>query len=56
MHTGGVWRIGRIHYHFLGDVKIPEESDENIWTNQIVLNCRDMTSTYLISEHRYHVT
>jgi hypothetical protein len=36
MHMGGVWRTGGIHYYFLGAVKIPEESDEDIWLDQVV--------------------
>jgi len=35
MHMGGVWRIGGIRYHFLGAVKIPEDSEEYIWLDQI---------------------
>lgn len=40
MHMGGVWRIGGIHYHFLGVVMIPEESDT--WLDQIVQRFEDI--------------
>jgi len=53
MHMGGVWRIGGVHYHFLGAVKIPEESDEDDWLDQIVQGYKDIA---LISVQPNHVT
>jgi hypothetical protein len=53
MHMGGVWRTGGTHYYFLGAVKIPEESDEDISLDQVVQNCKDTTS---ISKQLHHVT
>lgn len=51
MHMGGVWRIGGIHYHFLGVVMIPEESDT--WLDQIVQRFEDIP---LITSQCCHVT